>query len=126
MSPSDKVARRIRAFRKRRGYTLTTLADRCRDAGHPELSMQVLHNIESGRPDTTGRRRRDISVDELIALANVLGTSVIHLLPEDVEPDATSIELRFPSWQAQEAFLTAYRNFSNALDSSLPPSSEEL
>jgi hypothetical protein len=40
----------------------------------------VVANIESGRRDKQGRRRRDVSVDELVAFAQALEMSVGLLL----------------------------------------------
>ncbi|MFC1407125.1 hypothetical protein ACEZDJ_38165 [Streptacidiphilus sp. N1-5] len=56
------------------------LADACALRGVPHLTNSVLANIESGRPDRDGRRRRDVSVDELLALALVLDVAPAHLL----------------------------------------------
>ena len=76
---SDIVAQRIKTARKRRGWSAQELADRLAAAGAPELSMFVISNIESGRRKD-GRRRREVSVDELFLIAYVLGVPPIHLL----------------------------------------------
>jgi transcriptional regulator with XRE-family HTH domain len=86
LSASDAVAAQLREARKSRGWTGSEMADRCSRAGLP-ISKSVLANIESGRPGDDGRRRRDITVDELLALALVLDIAPIYLmgLPRDTE-----------------------------------------
>jgi transcriptional regulator with XRE-family HTH domain len=71
-TPSDTVADRVRQFRKRRGWDLHRLAAECAAVGAPGLSAAVLANVESGRRDPHGRRRREVTIDELLALAYVL------------------------------------------------------
>ena len=93
LSVSDAVAARLREVRKSRGWTANELADRCSRAGLP-ISKSVLANIESGRPGDDGRRRRDITVDELLALALVLDIAPIYLmgLPQDkAAPTAVAV-----------------------------------
>ena len=84
---SDIVADRIRTARKRRGWSAQELADRLAAAGAPELSMFVISNIESGRRKADGKRRRDVSVDELFVIAYVLGVPPIHLLVPAAESE---------------------------------------
>ena len=84
---SDIVADRIRTARKRRGWSAQELADRLATAGSPELSMFVISNIESGRRKADGKRRRDVSVDELFVIACVLGVPPIHLLVPAAESE---------------------------------------
>ena len=80
LKPSDLAGARIREIRGRRGWTARQLADRCADAGAPELTASVIANIETGRRDTEGRRRRDVTIDELMALAYVLEVPPVSLL----------------------------------------------
>jgi len=82
---SDAVAARVREARRRRNWLTGDLAARCADLGHPELTRAVLENIESGRRDKDGRRRRYVTVEELRVLADALGFS-----PADVLGDAPS------------------------------------
>jgi transcriptional regulator with XRE-family HTH domain len=84
MSPSDAVAGRIREARRRRGWTSAETAARCTARGY-RMSAAVLANIESGRPDLRGVRRRDITIDELFALAAALDVPPVTLMgmPED-------------------------------------------
>lgn len=72
---SDVVARRVRVIRDRRGWNARQLAEACTRIGHPELTESVIANIESGRRDEHGRRRREVSVDELLAFAEALGVA---------------------------------------------------
>lgn len=92
MSPSDAVAGRIREARKRRGWTSAETAARCTARGY-RMSAAVLANIESGRPDLNGARRRDITIDELFALAAALDVPPVALMgmPEDHGHSAVSL-----------------------------------
>jgi hypothetical protein len=76
---SDVVAARVREARKARGWLTGDLAARCAELGCPELTENVIENIESGRRDRTGRRRREVTVDELRVLSDAL-----HFSPADV------------------------------------------
>ncbi len=69
---SDVVARRIVLFRKRRDMTREQLAGRCRELGYPQLTGPALANIETGRRAAGGKRRRDVTVDELMVFARAL------------------------------------------------------
>jgi transcriptional regulator with XRE-family HTH domain len=77
---SDAVANRVQQLRKRRGWSARRLAKACAATGNPQLTESVVANIESGRRDKQGRRRRDVSVDELVAFAQALDVSVGLLL----------------------------------------------
>jgi transcriptional regulator with XRE-family HTH domain len=93
LSASDAVAARLREVRKGRGWTANELAERCSRAGLP-ISKSVLANIESGRPGDDGRRRRDITVDELLALALVLDVAPIYLMAptqDQAKPTAIAV-----------------------------------
>jgi transcriptional regulator with XRE-family HTH domain len=96
-TPSDVVAEHVRAVRRRRGLTAAQLAQRCAELGVPELTEQALYNIETGRPDKEGRRRRDVSVDELLVLAAALDIAPEYLvvpfddeMPYQVTPTVTA------------------------------------
>jgi transcriptional regulator with XRE-family HTH domain len=84
-SPSGLVAERIKDERRRAGLSTKTLAERCASLGAPQMTAAVLMNIESGRKDQNGKRRRDITVDELLVLAYALGVSPLGLLLPDDE-----------------------------------------
>jgi transcriptional regulator with XRE-family HTH domain len=72
---SDTVAVKIRQARQRRNWSQAELGSRC------GLSGDVIQHIESGRRGADGRRRRDITVDELLAIGGALEMSVSDLLP---------------------------------------------
>jgi hypothetical protein len=55
-------------------------AGRCAELGMPELTEQALYNLEAGRRDGQGRRRRAVSVDELLILSHALNCAPTHLL----------------------------------------------
>jgi transcriptional regulator with XRE-family HTH domain len=76
---SDVVAARVREARKARGWLAGDLAGICARAGHPEITENVIENIESGRRKG-GRRTRAVTVDELVVLADVLGFSPADVL----------------------------------------------
>lgn len=93
-SASDVIAARLKEVRKGRGINVPRLADLCAGVGAPNLTESVIMNIESGRPDAEGRRRRDITVNELLDLARALGVSpLVLLLPaQDVAYPLTPAE----------------------------------
>lgn len=85
-SISDVIADRIRALRKREGLSREEVAAAARAAGAPvSCTATALGNIETGRRDQEGRRRRDVSVDELVWLAAAAGQSPLALLGERAE-----------------------------------------
>lgn len=47
----------------------------------PGLSENVIENIENGRPDRHGHRRRDITVDEMMIIAKALDVQAGVLMP---------------------------------------------
>lgn len=105
-TPSDVVANRVRAIRDQRGWTAQQLAARCAQIGAPRLTALVIANIETGRRDAQGRRRRNVTVDELVALARALDVPPVLLLypvgmVEEVEvlPGRT-----MPTWNAAKWF----------------------
>ncbi|WP_369184127.1 helix-turn-helix domain-containing protein [Streptomyces sp. Y1] len=91
LSVSDAVALRVKEARNRRGWTMKQLAAACHDVGATKLTAPVLANIETGRRDANGVRRRELSIDEVVALAVALDISPMHLLglPEEAEPGTT-------------------------------------
>ena len=80
MIPSDLVAGRIKEARKKRGWSVRQLAEQCAKAGAGGLTQNAIENIERGRRDGEGRRRREVTVDELLALAYVLSVAPVNLL----------------------------------------------
>ncbi|MGS2616229.1 helix-turn-helix domain-containing protein [Micromonospora sp. LZ34] len=86
---SEVVRQRIRGLRQARGWSLDSLAARC------HISPSTLSRIE------TGNRRIDL--DQLVALARALGTTIDHL----VEPvDDADVIIR--PVQHQEPGLTTW------------------
>jgi transcriptional regulator with XRE-family HTH domain len=77
---SDVVADQLVRLRRKHGLTREQLAKRLADNGAPGLTSAALANIETGRRDSEGRRRREVTVDELVALAAVLDESPLLLV----------------------------------------------
>jgi transcriptional regulator with XRE-family HTH domain len=80
---SDAVGRNIRALRKANRLSVSDLAARlARLGGKGErLTAPIIENIEHGRR-RNGERTRDVTVDELVVLAQALRTSIDMLLPD--------------------------------------------
>ncbi len=72
---SGQVAATIRAIRRNRGWNAAELGARS------GLSPAIIENIENGRP-RDGERTRDITVDELVAIADALGVQPAIMLPK--------------------------------------------
>ncbi|MFJ9523099.1 helix-turn-helix domain-containing protein [Kitasatospora sp. NPDC101801] len=91
LSVSDAAAVRLKEARTRRGWTTKQLADACGAAGAVKLTSAALSNIETGRRDSEGIRKRELSIDELVVLAVVLDIAPVHLLglPDNSEPGTT-------------------------------------
>ncbi|EOD65616.1 helix-turn-helix domain-containing protein [Amycolatopsis vancoresmycina] len=88
---SETVGAQVRAIREARGMKQRELVDACAAAGW-NISASTIENIEGIRRVSKGedkpRPRREISVDELLALAVVLGVHPIDLLiPGDAGDD---------------------------------------
>jgi transcriptional regulator with XRE-family HTH domain len=84
---SDVVGMQIRAYRDAQGLTREQVAERCALSGWPSLTAAIVAYIELGRPNASGIRRREVSVDEVVALAYVLDVPPLALLaPPHVEP----------------------------------------
>lgn len=77
---SDVVGAQVKAHRIRLGLTREQLAERCVDLGADNITASVLVNLESGRPDKAGVRRRDVTVDEWLLLAYALDVPPLVLL----------------------------------------------
>jgi transcriptional regulator with XRE-family HTH domain len=80
---SDAVGARVKEYRLRLGLTREQVAERCRKIGS-DITASVLVNIETGRRDKkTGVRRRDVTIDEVLALAYVLDVPPLILIAGD-------------------------------------------
>jgi transcriptional regulator with XRE-family HTH domain len=110
-TPSEVVARRVKEIRQKRRMTVAQLAARLDELGMPGLTEQALYNLEAGRPDPRGRRRRAISVDEMVALAQALDVLLLDLLaPVNDSPDPiisttgtmTATRVEFREWARGE------------------------
>jgi transcriptional regulator with XRE-family HTH domain len=77
---SDIVALNVKALRAVNGWSAKQLAAECAAAGAPEITSAVVANIETGRRGDDGRMRRDVTVDELLALARTLNVSPATLM----------------------------------------------
>ena len=75
LSASDIAALRIREARQKRKWSVKDLAGHCKKAGFPRLTAAVITNLESRR-----RPGREISAEELLALALVLDVPPVQLL----------------------------------------------
>jgi len=86
-TPSDYAASRIREVRRLRNMSTSDLAARCAGLGVPRITMAVIENIENGRRNLEGQRRRTVSVDELMVIALALNCPPLYLLipPEDMD-----------------------------------------
>lgn len=82
-SASELVAERVKEIRQQRGWSAEQLAARCAELGAPEITRSVIANIETGRRDKDGRRRRDVTVEELLVLAYALDAYPPDLLSKD-------------------------------------------
>jgi transcriptional regulator with XRE-family HTH domain len=76
---SDLIGQRVKAIRDTRGWTAEQLAARCAEIGAAEITRSVIANIETGRRDETGRRRREVTVDEMLTLAYALEVQPLAL-----------------------------------------------
>jgi transcriptional regulator with XRE-family HTH domain len=74
---SDTVAAKIRSYREWLGWSRRKMAEHC------GLSESVIENIETGRVDADGVRRRDVTIDELLIIARTLDLSPLDLLPAE-------------------------------------------
>lgn len=115
-TPSEIVAKQVRAARRRRDLNRQQLAEKCRSIGAPKLTLAALTNIETGRPDSEGRRRREITVEELLALAYALDVNPVDLMvpgdaadddPYDVTPEVTASSAATRDWISGLGFLTS-------------------
>jgi transcriptional regulator with XRE-family HTH domain len=86
-NPSDYVAARIREVRRAHGLSIAQLAAKCSQLGAPQLTPAVLDNIETGRRNKDGGRRRHVTVDELLAVALALNAPPLYLIIPPDYPD---------------------------------------
>jgi transcriptional regulator with XRE-family HTH domain len=118
---SDGVARRVKELRQRRGWSATRLAEQCADQGAPQLTASVIANIESGRRDKQGRRRRHVTVEELVAFAAALQTSPMLLLGPPPGKEAwVEVPLHFDSSEEAVSFLQSFGRIAASMQVTIP------
>lgn len=78
-SLSNVVADQVRRHRERLGMTREELAERCSRLGYPEITYAAITNIERKNKAET-KRRRDVTVDELMILAYALAVPPLLLV----------------------------------------------
>lgn len=91
LRPSDVVGERIRELRRLRGWTAKQLAEQCVNEGVVEMTAPAILNIETGRRGPDGKRRRDVTIDELLALATVLSVAPDSLMFPLSGPGQTAV-----------------------------------
>ena len=94
---SDTGWENVRRFRKRNGWSVTDLAERCIEIGEgaERLTAPIIENIEHGRR-RGGERTRNITVDELMALAYALAVPPAALMP-NLGDSATDMYMKLGS-----------------------------
>ena len=97
-SASNTAAQRVQRLRKERGWSVARLADECAKVGAPQLTANVLTNLLSRQ-----QRRRDLTVEEVGALAAVFDMPPARLLPELIEPISEPERLVLSFTSAEQA-----------------------
>lgn len=132
-TPSDVIAQQVRRRRTDMGLNREAIAARCADLGAPKLTVAALTNIETGRPDAGGHRRREVSAEELLVLGRALQAPPILLLfplesgaTIDISPGVTvptwaalkwfSGEAPFPHWEDRDETGALTAEIGNAVD----------
>lgn len=83
---SDVIAAQVRRHRNRLGLNREQLAEECARLGAADLTYAALTNIETGRRGKDGKRRREVTFDELLALGLALAVPPLLLaLPLESE-----------------------------------------
>ena len=105
MSASDLAGVRIREARKAKGWRVRDLAAHCAKAGAPHITATVITNLETRR-----RVTREITVDELLAIAYVLDVPPLQLISPlgagerlEIVPGTEMGALEAPGWIADDA-----------------------
>lgn len=80
-SLSDVAAAQIRKHRERLRISREELAEECAKLGFPDLTAPAITNIETGRKNPrTAKRRREVTLDELVVFAHVLAVPPLLLM----------------------------------------------
>jgi transcriptional regulator with XRE-family HTH domain len=111
----------VQQLRKRRGWSVARLAEECVKVGAPQLTANVLTNLLSRQ-----QRRRDLTVEEVGALAAVFQVVPARLLPDVWDPidDPARLILSFKSpAQAEEMrkTLASLETVARMARDQLPP-----
>ncbi len=106
---SEVAARRIRSQLFHKGWSLRRLAKECQSdrVNAQWLSESVLRNIFRSEGDA--RPARQVTVDDVVAIATALEVPAMYLWPIYLDEDLQAIELDFPSPAAAEDFLRSLR-----------------
>ncbi|MFD5874069.1 MULTISPECIES: hypothetical protein [Streptomyces] len=110
----DVVAAQIRRHRERLGMNRHDLAAECARLGRPDITYAVIVTIETGRTGGEGKKRRPVTVDELLVFGLALATPpLLLLLPlgsEQTVPTVPAADPRDPytvwQWMTGEATPT--------------------
>lgn len=104
-SASDLAGKRIREAREAKGWRVKDLADHCAKAGAGHITAAVITNLETRR-----RATREITADELLALAYVLDVPPVQLISPlngderlEVVPGVMFGPLEATGWIADDA-----------------------
>lgn len=96
--PTSVIAARVRSLRQRHGWSADQLAERMTAAGVP-WSRIIVTKLETGR-------RPSVSVEEMLALALVLGVAPVHLVVPTTGDEADPYEVApgrpVAAWEARE------------------------
>lgn len=102
LAGEQHVAERVAVERERRGWSYEQLARAMTNAGCP-MNQSAMYKIEKGEP------RRRITIDELMAFAQVFGTNVSDLLLDrSIGADAHAAKL-FVAWDEAQRKADAAR-----------------
>lgn len=112
---SDLVGARVRGLREQNKWTRDQLAARCARAGAAWLTSAAITNIELGRRDKDGNRRRDVTVDELVALSAAFSVPPKALLPE-LAADLEDIDIDTYGVDDLLDRLQAYKEWTKQLE----------
>lgn len=106
-SASEVVAQQINRLRRKAGLNREQLAEKIQAlAPGKSLSAAAIGNIETGRRDKDGKRRREVTVDEVMIFAKVLGVPPLLLVYPLNEERAHEVlpGREMPVWPAAKWF----------------------
>lgn len=123
LSASDVAARRIREARQKHGWTVKDLAAACGKAGAGHITAAVITNLETRR-----RPGRHVTLDEILALASVLGVPPLQLMtPLDGSETLTALPgdarnpLEAAAWLSDDAAAAVPVWYSPGQDTAAGP-----